>query len=144
MSESLIVGRGKNALGHASIGFPACGYLLQRYLRSSYEVNYKSTVKKKTTATLTNHLTAKASLSVPPEGGNERALRAPPQGRQAPLRNTLRRVSSPSEVGHAGPPLKTALRVRFARLTPHGGYAPRQVGSPLIGLTKRRQGSCFD
>jgi hypothetical protein len=42
--------------------------------------------------------------------------------------------------GGATPPLKTALRVRFDRLTPQGAAAPRQSRfPPLICLSKRRQ-----
>ncbi len=80
-----------------------------------YKVNTKQR-KQKTKKPKSREL--KDPYRVPPEGGEQIALTGTPQGRQAPLKNALGRVFSPSEGERAVPPLKTALRVRFARLTP--------------------------
>ncbi len=53
----------------------------------------------------------------------------PPGAASAPRNRARARFLTPGG-GYYAPPLKNALRVVFARLTPQGAAAPRQAGSP--------------
>lgn len=136
-------------------GFPACGYLLQRYLQRFYEGFYKfahtreracpyaqaHTRTHTKTKTLAVEL-AKATFRlrvvclhlwiryVPPRGGRCLASLAP-QGRQAPLETAPGRVFSPPE-GGATPPSKNGTSCPFLPAHPPGGCRP-----PLVCLSRK-------
>jgi hypothetical protein len=60
----------------------------------------------------------------------------PPGAASAPRNRARARFLTPGG-GCYAPPLKTALRVRFARLTPQGAAAPRLRRFPLLSVYQK-------
>ena len=133
-------------------GFPACGYLLQRYLQRFYEGFYKFTHTRERAArthtrenqktnwftvlvnvSTASGLPAPVSLICPPTGGNMPRFARPPGAASAPRNRARARFLNPGG-GCYAPPLKNALRVVFARLTPQGAAAPPAKPVPPAGL----------
>ena len=143
-------------------GFPACGYLLQRYLQRFYEGFYKfartrkracphaqahtrENQKPKTNwftcldnVSTASGLPAPVDLICPPTGGNMPRFARPPGAASAPRNRARARFLTPGG-GCYAPPLKNGTSCPFLPGSPPRGLPPPgKAGSPCWFVFKER------
>ncbi len=124
------------------IGFPACGYLLQRYLQRIYKEIYKFThTRERTQAQArTRERNAHKAIrphrphKVSPRKGGTGFASLTPQGRQAPLKNAQGAFFHPRR-GSCTPPLKNGTTCPFLPGSPPRGLPPPGKPAPPAGLS---------